>query len=272
MLVVFMVNTVFNNFCGKVDFVFTCVIKKFCEKISFWIFKKYDGSHINNSDVIVILIGKDDSNGAISAPLPNSFKIHNQERMKIVYQQVSVIEDIDSIFNKMKAQNNRIKGLWGNMHAYSGGLAFSQACVLKNYQTMPEGQPVGRGNVDQLKEALQKLDEQAVIVLLGCETGRVDDQGNTCIAQTLASLAPGRTVIAPIEDVDGLGFNLEWKNDSLDVTFKAPKTTRKKGIRGILKNLFYEMRFTLSLGKYGKNITGRFLCDKRVRQMTKAQP
>lgn len=259
----------FENLIIYLNAGFTYAIKRVEDKVNVWLCKKYSGDHVYGSDVHLILTAKYDPNGALM-PVPSLFKLQDRKKTKVVYKQVASIEDMISTLIQMKEQNNRIKSLWINAHGYPGGWDLSETCTIKNYQTCVERKPEGRGNIDRLREVLQMLDERALIVLLCCETGSINERGRQCVAQTLASLAPNHRVIAPIRDLCGLGLNLKYKNESIDVVFMGPKTTQREGIRGAFINLFYNIGFMYSFGKYGENITARF-CDKKVCQMTKAQ-
>jgi hypothetical protein len=234
--------------------------------------KFFDGYRVKNSDIILILIAKTDHNGAFKTDdLNNLFKLHNQNRYKVIYREVSTISDIYSTIKTLKNdQNNRIKGLWIQAHGNPRGFLLNEkqkgGFIINTSSFNPTSYQFksnGNGNVEELTVALTLLEKNAVILLDSCSTGRIDtSQDNRSIAQTIASLAPGRTVIAPTTIVSALSLKFEWKMESDDLLiggkFINPKTARIKGLMGKIANLFYIIVYLASPNFYGENVTARY--------------
>lgn len=225
--------------------------------LNIWLKHHYDGSDVRHSDVIVVLTAKYDHNGALSLPHPiNTFQLHNFSGAKIVYKTVSSIADINNALQLQKVAQNRIKGLHIHAHGNASGFALDEAGRgVVNFNFDVEEKHFGKGNALRLKESLQLLEEDAVIVFESCLTARIDATGNRSIAQTLASLAPGRRVYAPTKVLSGFGTQFHWENGSFEPHFTTPKTVAGSDFWARATNLFYEMLFIYSIGYFGDNMT-----------------
>lgn len=233
----------------------------FLRPINLWFFKNYDGRNVENSDVVLILIAKHDMNGALSVPKPlTTFRLHNHKTTKIVYKEVSQIEDITSAINDLKTRSNRIKGLWINAHGTSCGFRLDQHETVSNCnypmaQLFPGEARLGKGNAFQLRDALHKLEKDAVIALTSCSTAYIGSEGHRSIAQTFATLAPGRLVYAPTKDVRVVGMHFTWERDALKPCFMTEHVSGRTGLLGKISNFFYTSLFLFSCGTYGTSMT-----------------
>lgn len=225
--------------------------------LNVWLKHRYDGSGVRDSDVIVVLTAKYDHNGALSLPHPiNTFQLHNFSGVKIVYKEVSCLADINKELQLQKVAQNRIKGLHIHAHGNATGFALAEGGKgVINHCGDFEEKNFGRGNASRLKDGLQLLEEDAIIVFESCLTGKIDDIGNKSIAQTFASLAPGRRVYAPMKVLSGFGTQFHWENGSFEPLFTTPKRVSGSDFWARLTNLFYEVLFIYSLGYFADNMT-----------------
>lgn len=247
------------------------------ERINNWIYKKYDGHDVYNSNIMVVVVPTSDHNKAFSGVTPViTYKLHNQNYNKIVYAKCSSVEDLNSFLIQMKKQNNRIKGLWIKAHGLPYGFqlgekeAGKQTCVV-NYKDADTNKRIN--NSKEFSKVLKKLQPNSPIVLDSCLTGKVDCLGNTSIAQTLADLAPKCMVFAATEVTTNSSLNVKWKNNILDVTFMQPKRILQLTWIHKIKNLFYTISFYLTFGSScGESITARMRSCKIKRSPTKRRP
>jgi len=209
-----------------------------------WLYYRYDGSDVQNSDVILVLKAKHDHNGALSLPhFENSFQMHNFTKERIVYRNISSLNDINRELEQQKLKNNRIKALHIHAHGSSDGFRIAdRAAVL-------------RFNARWLKPGLSLLEKDAIIVFESCSTERIDMAGNRSIAQTFASLAPGRRVYAPTKDLSGYGTHFKWDKGIFEPVFTTPKVVSGNDLFAKITNIFNIALYILTLGNYGDNMT-----------------
>lgn len=210
---------------------------------------------VKNSNVLIVFIAKEDPNGAISVgstPL-NSLRLHWQNHTKIIYKTVSSIDEMNQFTLEVKNRNNRINGLWIHAHGCPIGFNFGEFVSNTNFKTASG--TIQERNAENLKPALDCLEKKGVVVLECCETAKIGLEGNASMAQTIASLAPGRKVIASRDVIYPVSLNIKWKDKYIDVTFTSIKQSSRSGIRGKLSNLFHTFLFLSTSGLYGREAT-----------------
>lgn len=210
--------------------------------------KKWDGSNVRDSDVIVMLYAKRDWNGALVAPsLFIQLKIHSHKSMKVIHKEVGSIDDINNAVKKIKHQNNRIKNLVIHAHGCRLGMTLGDNNFLHIL------------NITDLKPALDSLEKNASIILKSCETGHIERDNSTNIAQMIASTAPHTVVFAPLRSIDMLSFDVDWQDDTLRGKFSIPQKSDQTGLIGKVINIAYFAGFYFSVGTLLKlNNTGTF--------------
>lgn len=219
---------------------FYYLVKNTLGLVNSYLLNHFSEKSIYNSDVVIVLIAKHDPNGALSVPTPiASFKLHNQNKTKIIYKAVSTIQDINSLIEKVKNQDNRIHGLW--IHAHGNKTKF----VLGPNEVCDEQ------TISQLQGSLQKLEDRAVVLLRCCEAG-------LSLAEKIAHLAPGRYVIGPKSTSNGFSFHFEWKDDSISAHFIGPKKIIANNLLQRVYNIFLSFLYAVSFGYYGEDFTARF--------------
>lgn len=225
--------------------------------------KMYDARNVHNSDVVLVLTAKHDDNGSLSFIKPvTAFRLHNQKHTKIVYKTVSSLGDIQSAIETMKTQNNRLKGLWIHAHGSTTGFQLGEDLhdpnsEIRNSDSIDSRYHVHLENAKCLRRSFSKLEDDAVIILQCCSTGKIKNDGRASIAQTFATIAPGRRVIAPTKNSNASQLHFRWKDNLLDATFLKPKTTRLTGLLGKIATIFYKCLHFASVGYYGESMTAR---------------
>lgn len=261
------ITSYINKFAESIKEALPTVAKYTLGLFNLFLLHVYDGKKITNSDVVVVLIAKDDHNGSLSIPrFPTIFRLHNQSHSKIIYKEMGSIDDVNAAITQVKDQNNRIKGLWINAHGAPQGIFLGKEIanynhIVMNYNKKVDGKSIGSGNAKKLAAGLKKLENDCVIILDSCSTGKLDGHGNPSIAQTIAKLAPHRKVYAPNRPCAVLGTHLGWQDKDLTVRFKAPIKSTQTGMCGKLLNLFYICLFAYSNGHFGDDTT---MIAKRV--------
>ena len=230
---------------------------------------------MQNEDVIVVLIAKDDHNGALLLPGEHWWMRNRPEKM--IIREVSKIADINRELSNIAGQGNRIKGLWIKAHGQPNGMALGTNGRIENSGNRSSSvipvhirhlfpalnQPIEKGtaHATHLKDGLAKLEPGAPIILISCSAGhRTGAINNKPVAQCIAEAAPGHVVIAAKEVLCGPFIFAETiENGALGARFARPKHTAQSGLQGFLTNLFYRLAFVLSLGRHGERIDSLFL-------------
>ncbi len=157
--------------------------------------------------------------------------LHFQKHTHIVYESVGSIEDINRAIKTTASDNhNIITGLFIRSHGNRNIITLTSDRLEENPNSYiltqdvfgAEGRKVAGKNIHLLKESLNKLAPDACIYLESCCTGKIteNDDGQQVIAQSLADLAPGRLVIAPVKSCTNRYSVFKWEGERLDVTFK----------------------------------------------------
>lgn len=164
--------------------------------------------------------------------------LHFQKHTHIVYKSVGSIEDINRAIKTIASDNhNIITGLFISAHGSPDQIALSERPVEENPNSYiltqdvfgAEGRKVASKNIHLLKDSLNKLAPDACIYLESCSTGKITENDNRqqVIAQSLADLAPGRLVIAPVDLCNSSFSAFKWEGERLDVTFKLINQSSK---------------------------------------------
>jgi hypothetical protein len=191
-------------------------------------------------------------------------KLKRSGKVKLVKKTVSGVADLHKEIAELKKQGANIRGLWINSHANCNAILlgkgedFTGDNWISNHPAIKCEKKIALAK--PLKKAFSKLDKDAFIVLNGCEIARVTPEGPS-IAQTVASLAPGRTVFASTRPINVYSTTFRWikKDDNNyegDVTFMSPKLSLRNGIVKLVTNIFYAYCSTLHVNRI--NSTARF--------------
>lgn len=231
----------------NIDKISSKIIDNTFGRINRLLHRKFDGSSVTNSKVLLVLLAKEDKNGALSLPRPiSSWKIHHQKGLKVIYKTVGSVEDIKDVIHEIKDKGNRITGLWIDAHGNPSGISLDN----ENYISVNER--------EDLQDALSEMEPDSTIVLDSCETGNVNRaRGN--VSRLFASCASENTkVIAPIRDTRSSGFRVSFKDGKFGGTFTGPKAVSGNNFLARLKKVAYFCLFAFSFGRFGDNITATF--------------
>ncbi len=225
-----------------------------------------------NQDVLLVLKASDDENGALSLSKPfQNYAMSNHGKVKVVKKTVSSIQDIVLEIDELDKQNARIIGVWINAHSGKNYIVLGKDTgqtdnhIIANAKIGKKEDVANRPimpNVDQLREALNKIKKNGVIVLDSCETGRIDISGKPSIAQSIADLAPGKIVYAATQPISSLSAQINWKTDSasdlkrLEVNFTDAKQSFRSGFLGCILNINFFCLYLLGILKV--DITAKF--------------
>lgn len=220
-------------------------------RLNQYLFKKYDGEKLSNCQALVIFT---QNNAGMINEL--SLKLHWQTHTQIVYKEVSSLNEIDRAITSLKSNNISIKGLIFCAHGCSNGFILCKDEFVVN--TQPKSNSLGIKNIRVLKHSLSQLEKDAVIIIKSCSTGKINSKGHFCLAQSIASLARERLVIAPAKDVPINGCKFRWNKELPDYTFRIIRKSTCRGLRKTAENIFYFLRFLFPFGDYGTNITVYF--------------
>lgn len=182
--------------------------------------------------------------------------------MEVVCKDVATLGDISNAIFQMKKQNNRITSLWIRAHGISTGFTLNK--FPKELPRDPMQSPYISNlypyyALKLLKPALSLIEKDATIVLGSCSTGRINAEGAKSIAQSIATLAPGRRVIAPTQKVSA--FETRFISVSpFEIGFYKPKLSRASGRLRKIANAFYKAFFLFGGPKSGTSITARYRC------------
>jgi hypothetical protein len=219
-----------------------------------WLTKKCNGENIYNRNIIVQFRSKDAENDYFSSfpTIFRDFNLHWQNHTEVIYKDVSSVEEMDIFLDKMKGQNNRINGLWIQAHGFSHGFSLGKNDIYNTDMIMTKTKERIKKNTDQLKNVFEKLDEDATIILGSCHAGNVNSERHRCVGQTIASLAPGRTVIASNKTVSHFGIDFKWnEKGKMSCRFLSGQFSNAPDYEGKLKNLYYRILRIFSLCNYG---------------------
>lgn len=188
----------------------------------------------DNEDVILIVKAKEDHNGALNIMShENIQKLNTQKKYKVVCKTVENIGEIKEVINEVVVEkNNRIKCLWLSAHGspYSLNFGFLETRYSneeERFNARKRGM-INAHSVADLTDSFSKLDEDAVVILDACSTGKIRSSTSN-IAQRIASRVRGRTVFAPVEDMVAIGAKIELTEDpitskaSISYKFTAPR-------------------------------------------------
>ncbi len=235
------------------------------------LFHRNDAPNYANQDILLVLNASNDANGALSLPRPFlNPAMKNHGKVIVVRKTVSSIDDIIKEINALKNQQACIRGVWINAHASKNtielGSEYEKNGIITNAkvknQKNKESQPV-EPNAYQLKEALNQIDKDGVIVLDSCKAGRIIENGGPSIAQTIADLAPGRIVYASIKAISSCSPHITWKKsiipsekDQLEVNFTVSKQSSRTGLLGLILDISYT--YLYALGIFKEEVTAKF--------------
>lgn len=218
------------------------------------VFTQYNGDELYDNDVTIVLVQKN-----INLPCWRVLNpLNNKPQTKLIFKEVSSAEDIKLTINKLKKQNLRIQGLAIFAHGCPHGVKLAENSFLVNSPVIKEKREIFK-QCNTLRNALNKIEKDAGIFLISCETGHVNSQGRKCFAQSIASLASGRKVIAPTEAIPAGGVQIKWENGKLNIGFTCPRKSGLNGIMGKIANLFLGfLYYFISPTKFSRNITAHF--------------
>jgi hypothetical protein len=223
--------------------------------------------NVENKEIILILKGEDDHNGALSH-CPEEILL---ERYPLAMRKVSKLIEISQAIEDAVSRGNIIKGLFIHAHGSSENIYLGSynkaimAAKLEKFERIMTNRSLNdqeraecrqcfdqilslwlhKENVDQLESSLQKLDPQALIILGSCQTAGVSNQGEN-IAQRIAKYANGRKVIAPAENTSSLAIMINPQ--TLQVKFLSTQSSDLGDtVKKIVGRLLFKMGLTKSL-------------------------
>jgi hypothetical protein len=164
----------------------------------------------NKSDLILMLQASRDHNNAFNHPAKIEFLYKMHKKHPIAFAKISRIEDVEMHISRLCAQNNRITTLWFQAHGAPTSMALDENTLLTTQK------------LSCLADSFRKIDPNAQIVLESCCTGEKPSEGGFNIAETIAYLAQGRTVIAPCTVVN----KLRVEKGSIKLYHNAKEVTR----------------------------------------------
>lgn len=247
MMLTFIKNC-FNSYDGYLD----SLQEKYVQNSNAITFKTYAVEHAFDGNAFVVFVPKNFNLFAYNSDLKS---LHAQDHTKIIYEEVSSIDDIDSSIEKIKSQNLKIKGVMLFAHGSPGMLELEENNYLTNYPFRHKGKRHIR-NTELLRDAFSQIEEDGVIILKSCRTGHVNNEGKPSLAQTIASLAPGKLVIAPTQDIPGAGGGVfKWTNEKPDMTFTVEKKSEENSLLAKMRKIFNTIGFVLF--RYGDDVTAR---------------
>ncbi|MDF2549987.1 MAG: hypothetical protein K0S07_1054 [Chlamydiales bacterium] len=217
-----------------------------------WRLRKGSLSHFQNQEVTLFFTSISDHNQALQYGLPNIEKM--QKHTNLVFKEIGSIQDIAQTIFQLKQQNISIRNLWLATHGSKDSLSLNTQPQISYSTASPDNHHL------LLKRSLEQLTPDATIIVSGCSTGHIDIEGATSIAQKIASLAPGRTVIAPTQNSCSKGHVVQWQEGKLSVKFTQPNLSypQRKDLIGRIRDRFYFLLWGISDGRYGEDITARF--------------
>lgn len=177
------------------------------------LFMQYRKDHsldkVNDQDLVLVLEGNNDHNGVFQVDQRKQFQ-KIEKKYALAFQTVNNLEEVSSSIERAHEQNNRIKAIWFRAHGNPTGFNLS-----------PD-EDLDLDNAFTLKHHFDLMESDGVIVLDSCATaGNNPDPKKPNIAQELAQLVQGRTVIAPAENIISLSLKVDKKNP-LRVKFWIP--------------------------------------------------
>ncbi len=171
--------------------------------------KNHTIEKVRNKDVVLVLEAKLDHNDAFQMDQRTEFQ-KLEKKYAIAYEKVSNLEDIAESTNRVLMGNNRIKAIWLRAHGNPTGMTFSE----NSHLTV--------NNVSLLKHHFRQINPDGYFILDSCSTGGENPYGNENIAQEIASLVKGRTVIAPSRDTNVTSLMI-GKENPFDMKFWVEK-------------------------------------------------
>ena len=116
----------------------------------------------------------------------------NEGGFEPIYRKISSLKELTSIIDDLKKRNNKIKVLWFNCHGNTECLQIGENVY------------VDLESLSKINGSLNKIDEDATVVLNSCLTAGDRYIRNEVIAKEIAKSIPGRTIFASDECITRL--------------------------------------------------------------------
>lgn len=200
------------------------------KKELFEIYKKNLSLPTSNQNVVLVLEGTHDHNGAFSVDQRTEFNKLGK-KCRVIFHKISHVKEITSSVEKTLEQNNRIKAIWIRCHGSPEKL------------TLGKGSDLSYDNVAELVP-LRKIDPEARIILQSCSTGGLYFDSKLPNIAQLVCYTTNRPVIAPKVPI-AIGLLRVPEDNPLNVTFwnEIPKTDNRviKAYQGTLATRIYQL-------------------------------
>lgn len=154
------------------------------------------GEGIFKKDILLMFTAKNDHNGALKSCSALSV-LNSQNKYEVVCKEISSINEINETIKQMKDQKNRIRVLWISAHGHPHEISLGEETTTNDAYDISNYNHAIRDFLDPLKKGFSLLEKNATIVLSSCSTGVINEDDVPNIAQSIASLCPGRRVFAP---------------------------------------------------------------------------
>lgn len=202
------------------------------------------GRNVIGSDVVMVVIAKDDPSGALT--IPSGFELRNlfTRQVKFVYRTVSTLKEIDDFASQLKKRDNRIHGLWIKAHGECEGIGFGPDFTNETYMWIHN--PTKTFPKRHLRTTFDSLEKEALIILNSCKTA--NKKCGVSIAEHIHKLSR-RTVFAPKHSVTSGGTKITFDGRHLKATF-----LKRKNLGNPFLNFFNFLIFPY-LSYFGTDIT-----------------
>lgn len=202
-----------------------------------------DVEKVCQCDIILRLKAKADHNGALDLMRSTNIqKIKQDGNYELITLEVESVQGIVSAIEQMSKQGNRIKTLYLHLHGSPRAMQLSEIPSEPNWDDLSfisNLEPLKPYCVPPLKKAFSLLEEDATIIMQSCSTGNIDSEGTVCMAQTLAGIAEGRKVFAPICKSSASRTELVFSETGIEALF-YPKQALKQELREYLYSASFE--------------------------------
>ena len=192
----------------------------FFQEIKNTLFIQFKKNHtidkVHDKHVVLILEAEYDHNGAFNHDQRKEFYKIQNSYYAIAFKKISNLQDISKSIKEMYDGNNQIQALWIRAHGTPRNMCLGNDDENENFLTIK--------NVVKLEKQLKLIDPKGYIILDSCSTGG-KNKNSLNIAETIAKLAPGRTIIAPSENLEASLIKIDKRNP-LKVKMRARTTVR----------------------------------------------
>lgn len=229
------------------------------------LFNKHKIDNVKNSKVSLVVRANYEG-WAFTIPRPTQARrLLKEDSVKIVYINVNNIDEIAKAITKLVDQRNRVNSLTIQGHS-------DPTTIQLGEESNNKISAKKRFNFGTFKEAINKLEKDAVINLECCETGYIDEDGKKNLGQVIAQTAKGRVVNAPRLSPVGLLVERKIDNGKLVSRFYDWKWSDKGIIKRIISVvIFINLYIYTGINWLKKDVTVQFksLTEKQALRFNK---